>query len=785
MIKHRELSSLVFISTAIAVYTMMNRYLGDVSGGMFIFFCIFLFVAWLRVGKRISLPRLLLLFLILISVSILLFSVFILKVPAGIALTVFVSGLVIAKSFSLTKFHDYAQLMVLSVMAIIAGGALSVTSDYVVLLAIYVVLSGYCIYKMHLVKEYLLHYSPNSASSVVIDKKGHKPGFGSYIPVLLVTAGIAFIVFTLVPRESPAWLVSGVNRNSSATMTGFSQKMILGEIGVLLKDKSPVMRIKVSCSDKRSISYRGMLYLRGDVYQCYGVLNNRWQWLAVHPDKYNRQIVASPYSVVYVRKPNVSKQELCKWDIFYRRPVSTNLFVVGLPVAVSTIQQMNLTYNAYDNVIIYSSYPDEGFHYTLWTEPFRYIDIRPIAIKSHPKRFSYKKVEDIGRKKLVAIRNRMRISENKFDDMVKVERVKAIDERRFRRFLLRHSVFSRKELKKGGLSAEERAHRIMTYLKTNFHYSLDNRDVAPDKEPVWDFLVRRKHGHCEYFASAMVLLSRAAGLNARLVAGFKGGKYNDIGKYYIIRNCDAHTWVEVYVPNKGWRRYDPTPADRERYLFAEENFFAKPFWDFIDLIKFSWIEKISALKKTKQIVTKVQKHLLSNKKNEHYERIKEFFSKMLNYIKDRKYGSVWFQMLHWIVGILLISLAILFIRILSEVLQILNRAIRDIFEQRWQKKFGPAWHCPVEFYRKLLLWMISRGLARKNTETASEYAERIIGQYPQVIEPIRLLTDRYLYVRFGGKDIDRDEMKLLLNKCYEVQKTIKEIEKRNKTQAGD
>ncbi len=764
--RHKELAGLVFINTVLAIYTMMSRYIGQATG-IFVFFCIALFFCWLRVGKSISLPRLLVLILVLVAILALLFSVFILKVPAGIALTLFISALIIVKGFSVSKLHDYAQLMVLSVMAIIAGGALKITGEYIFILSVYIVIGGYCIYKMHLIRECLLHRDASNPSSVIVSVLDGMPGFGSYVPVLIVTGIIAFIIFTLVPRESPAWLISGMKQKSGPTITGFSQKLILGEMSVLLKDKTPVIRAKLSRLKKHKSNYQGILYLRGDVYQRYEFSNNNWKWIAIHPDRYNSQIVAYP-EIVVIRKPTVPEDELCRWDIFYQKPVSTNLFVLGTPVAILTSQQMNLTYNAYDNVILYSSYPERGFHYRLWSEPLIHITIKPIPISS--KIFSRNQLNA----RVGIVRPNRAILGERFDVAEPVSN-RVIDKDKFKDFLKRIPYLGGRQI--GDLSAEEKAQKIAIYLKTNFHYSLDNSDVNPEAEPVWDFLVRRKKGHCEYFASAMVLLARAAGLNARLVAGFKGGKYNDIGKYYVIRNCDAHTWVEVYIPNKGWRRYDPTPVDRDSFLLASESFFAKPFWDFIDLIKFNWIEKISALKKTKKIVTKVQKHLLGTHKSERYENVKKFFEKLINYVKDQKYGSVWFQLLHWIVGILLVSLVILLARIFWEVLHILSMAVHDIFEQRWQKKFGPAWRCPVEFYRKLLLWMIPRGLARRPNETASEFATRIIGRYPQIKPQMELLTDRYLNVRFGKKDIDRNEWKELVAKCYEIQNKIKECEK--------
>jgi protein-glutamine gamma-glutamyltransferase len=92
----------------------------------------------------------------------------------------------------------------------------------------------------------------------------------------------------------------------------------------------------------------------------------------------------------------------------------------------------------------------------------------------------------------------------------------------------------------------------------NFSYSLKNLPVT--KLPLDDFLFTLHYGNCEYFASAFAVLSRINHIPARLVAGYQGGVYNNLGKYYLVSQKQAHVWVEVYIQGKGWLRYDPTPG---------------------------------------------------------------------------------------------------------------------------------------------------------------------------------------------------------------------------------
>ncbi len=75
-----------------------------------------------------------------------------------------------------------------------------------------------------------------------------------------------------------------------------------------------------------------------------------------------------------------------------------------------------------------------------------------------------------------------------------------------------------------------------------------------------EFLFTTRQGFCEHYAGSFVYLLRAAGVPARVVTGYQGGEYNELGDYYILRQSDAHAWAEVWLGERGWVRYDPTAA---------------------------------------------------------------------------------------------------------------------------------------------------------------------------------------------------------------------------------
>lgn len=115
---------------------------------------------------------------------------------------------------------------------------------------------------------------------------------------------------------------------------------------------------------------------------------------------------------------------------------------------------------------------------------------------------------------------------------------------------------------------------ILRFLQSgDYSYSLKNLPVT-DK-PLEDFLFDHKYGNCEYFASAMAVMLRAADIPSRVIGGYRGGYYNEAGNYYLVSQKNAHVWVEAYIEeDKGWVRFDPTPAGIEGFTSPEREWIA-------------------------------------------------------------------------------------------------------------------------------------------------------------------------------------------------------------------
>ena len=112
-------------------------------------------------------------------------------------------------------------------------------------------------------------------------------------------------------------------------------------------------------------------------------------------------------------------------------------------------------------------------------------------------------------------------------------------------------------IRRQGTSDAERLERLETFFRNGgYRYSMTG--LPTGEHALETFLFEGKQGHCEFFASSFALILRAAGVPARLVGGYLGGEYNQMGGYYLVSDDMAHVWVEVYIAGQGWLRVDPS-----------------------------------------------------------------------------------------------------------------------------------------------------------------------------------------------------------------------------------
>jgi transglutaminase-like putative cysteine protease len=156
------------------------------------------------------------------------------------------------------------------------------------------------------------------------------------------------------------------------------------------------------------------------------------------------------------------------------------------------------------------------------------------------------------------------------------------------------------------------AQNICNYLQKNFTYTLDLTDAAKagDRDPLVAFLYDFKRGHCEYFAGAMTLMCQSLGMQARMVVGFKCDEYNTLLNQYVIRQSQAHAWVEVLGPDGEWATYDPTSGRGADQVLATTGLWRRATQLF-QFLEYTWADSVVAYDRDSRanLITSVDRSL--------------------------------------------------------------------------------------------------------------------------------------------------------------------------------
>jgi transglutaminase-like putative cysteine protease len=304
-----------------------------------------------------------------------------------------------------------------------------------------------------------------------------------------------------------------------------------------------------------------------------------------------------------------------------------------------------------------------------------------------------------------------------------------------------------------------KALRLERYLRTNYNYSLDLKARDGASDPVAMFLFDTRSGHCEYFASALTVMLRDIGIPSRLVNGFRSGEYNEIGRDWIVRQYDAHSWVEAYFPPYGWVEFDPTPPDPQR----PRSEMARLLVNFFDAVGLWWSEEVVNYDVTKQglLARGVRSALagLQHTTLDYARRLDDTTSAIVDRLRPSGPPSV----LHITIVILLTVSAVPAWRG--------RRMLRVRALRSFRRIVAPSDRIFIieSFYAEALDTLRKHGLCRRPDQTPLEFAE-MLGEHP-ARDDLTSLTRIYNRIRFGAGGT-ADEIRLAEGMLRSLRQTV-------------
>lgn len=500
----------------------------------------------------------------------------------------------------------------------------------------------------------------------------------------LLVLGTGIGIFIAVPRFGAGWF--GHTRGRSVSMIGFGESIALDDIGRILDNPEVVMRV---VSDPRTAAK----YWRGKVFDTYD--GKRWTL------KGGRDLAYPEGNGRFLPLPSPGNHGGGGGDeveqTFYVRPLKLKVIFACLdPVRVQFLSRPPR------KLLV-----DKGGAMTTprrWGSDIAYRVTSRVPNRSRARGVTLEAVRAGGPEP-----DRWLSLE---PGQVNVPRLRALAEQ----------IVGEAE------TPYECVLAVESHLRDSgeFRYTLDlPARRRKGQEPVEDFLFRRKEGHCEYYASSMVLLLRTLGIPCRLVTGFRAGEWNPVGAFYQVRQRHAHAWPEVYFGSDvGWVTMDPTPGGEAPTLASA----FRSFGHLIDYLKYQWVTMVVTYNSRDQAgVLRWARDLLDRQTG----RLERLLTTDLG-------GGV----SAWAVGLLLIGGALMGL--------LLRRSVRGRGPPRMDR-------VRVRFYRDLLQLLSRRGFQRRRGETPMEFVRRVQLTGGSGWGPAIPVTEAYYRVRFGGYSLSPEE----------------------------
>ena len=133
---------------------------------------------------------------------------------------------------------------------------------------------------------------------------------------------------------------------------------------------------------------------------------------------------------------------------------------------------------------------------------------------------------------------------------------------------------------------------LESHLRSNYGYSLESVPVPMGRDATEWFMFDRRAGHCEYFASALALMCRSVGIPARVVTGYVTTEFNEVTGAYVVRQSNAHAWVEAQAAPGQWRVYDGTPQSDFSQIHRRERTAFGALGKLYDAIQHAWVTAV-------------------------------------------------------------------------------------------------------------------------------------------------------------------------------------------------
>jgi protein-glutamine gamma-glutamyltransferase len=627
---------------------------------------------------------------------------------------------VVVRLFSARTNRDYVFLAVLAVACMLASAILTVETGFLIALAAFLVLAVSTFVALDIRRSATGAVSPPFDPGSPVAQRLNRALGATSVLVALGTLAVGAVLFFMIPRFTTGYL-SALSLQPTM-MTGFGNSVELGQIGQIQKNPNVVMRIHIDGDSSRGqdIHWRGIVLTNFDGRRWFTPLQDQSVVLA-NSDGDFWFGDSGPRGAFYPLHYSVLME-----------PLATDAIFIA-PRAESLSGRF--------------SDQEAGPHYS--QRSFLLID-KTGSIYNPAHNTIKVRYEGTSRMPLFTPGD-LRASPATYPDEILATNLQtpALDPR------IRKLA---EQITSSAHTEYDKASDIQRYLMTRYAYTLDLSGPRT-ADPLANFLFVRRAGHCEYFASAMTIMLRSIGIPARYATGFLAGEYNDLADDYIVRESDAHAWVEVYFPYYGWITFDPTPPGDEKH----GGFFDRLAL-YSDWFQYTWGEWVVNYDFAHQLTLGRDMHRSSRNWSQSirdsYNHFQEAAMRKILDLDRRTESSPYF-----LPGLLVFLIALLlFLR---------GRSMLRYAVARWRLRAHHTGNLTASLaaleYSEMLRLLEKSGWKKSPSQTPLEFAAAIPA--PDLSAPVARLTEMYQSARFGSHPAPVEQMSSLLRSIREMLRT--------------
>jgi transglutaminase-like putative cysteine protease len=608
-------------------------------------------------------------------------------IPATVHLVFFVA---VVKILTATTERDYLYLKVIAFLELLAASLLSASLNFFLFLILFLLLAVATFASSEIRRSSQRHTPARVSARGLAPRLSVVAVFVS-AAILCITAGLFFFL----PRTARAAFQHFISHSDH--LQGFSNQVTLGQIGEIKRENTPVMHVRMDRPEDRylALKWRGAALADFD--------GRSWSNRFTPGDT----LRPDPSGLLWLvgQSQRHEEERHISYAVHLNEIAADALFFAGTP------QFLRI-----DSLVV--RYPSEN--YRLRSSEVQGVSYQVYSRLEPPNMDSFSENAE----PLPPKQREMYLHLPPLDARIPslARRIVAYE-----------------------LSPAEQARALEKYLRTRFGYTLELPQSEP-ADPLAYFLFDRRKGHCEYFASSMAVMLRTIAIPSRVITGFQSGVYNPVSGWQLIRASDAHSWVEAYLPYRGWTTFDPTPPDPNPpalSLWTRLGFYtdaAEVFWQ-------DWVLNYN-LDRQLQLASRMEessRHMRTGWFDETGTMLTDAKNRAVE--SARRFGS----------GILvaLVVLALLW-QFGSEARAWWNSRLRALKVQRGEAQASDA----TILYARMLKVLRRRGIEKPAWLTPMEFV-RVLPE-PDLLLLVEEITSAYNEVRFGGRAEAASRMMQLL-----------------------